>query len=429
MGASETVRDLRAQRQRAWSEGKALLDETRGQFSAEQQAKWQRINAHLNELDIAIDNTIDAVNRENEAAVIRSIHPELDDRFHRPAFGASESDRLRAFAQRGGPSEYEVNLAPAFAERQMIRSGADARELRALYSDTGSVGSAVPTSMSRTLVEYLEASSALMKMPTTKLNTASGEPIRIPKITAHTIGTQVSGMGTTIGGTDPAFIFVELSAFKYGALVQVANEVITDAGVDMAEFLGRDIGRAVGRVLSTDLVLGTGSGEPLGVVAALTGSGTIATGGSLINPTVEKLLDLVYSVNAEYRSDPSCSWLMNDSTAGTIRKLRDGAGGSTGALLWTPSQVTGLLERTPDTLFSYPVYTDFNVAALGSASKSIVFGAFNSYFIRTVGNFVVERDDSLGFASDTAYYRGKWRVDADLVDTTGALNLLTQRVA
>jgi HK97 family phage major capsid protein len=162
-------------------------------------------------------------------------------------------------------------------------------------------------------------------------------------------------------------------------------------------------------------------------MTAIVGSGTIATGGSLITPTVEKLIDLQYSVNDEYRSSPDAAWLMNDSTAGTLRKLRDGAGGTIGAFLWQPSLTNGIINGQPDRLLDKPVYTDPNVAAAGSNNKTVAFGDMSAYYVRTVGNPVIERDDSRYFDTDEIGFRGKWRVDGDLLDTT-AVNVLKQSV-
>ena len=119
---------------------------------------------------------------------------------------------------------------------------------------------------------------------------------------------------------------------------------------------------------------------------------------------------------------------MNDSTAGTLRKLRDGAGGTVGAFLWDASLTNGLANGVPDRFLGKPVYTDSNVAAQGSDAKSIAFGAFSAYYIRNVGNPVVESDASRYFDTDEIGFRAKIRTDADLIDTT-ALNALHQAVS
>lgn len=128
----------------------------------------------------------------------------------------------------------------------------------------------------------------------------------------------------------------------------------------------------------------------------------------MIAPTVEKYLDLVYGINDNARQ--GAVWLMKDSTAGSTRKLRDGAGGTVGAFLWDPSLSNGLQNGHPDRFLGKPVYTDVNCAAQGSNAIVATFLDPTEYVIRSVGEVSVDRDDSVYFATDELAYRGKWRV-------------------
>jgi len=104
--------------------------------------------------------------------------------------------------------------------------------------------------------------------------------------------------------------------------------------------------------------------------------------------------------------DNGGAWLMKDSEAAVIRKLRDGAGGTVGQFLWQPSLIAG----QPSTFLGYPVYTDVNCAAAGSGSIVATFGDFSQYALRTVGNPIIERSDDFLFSTDAAAFRGKWSV-------------------
>jgi len=426
--------DLRAEvikinedRLRAWEEGKRLLEDTRGEFNAEQQAQWDRINDHINALDARSLVLTASERRDAEAAAIREANLSVFGEVRVAAAEKTEHQILRDFLSNRFAEPLSFDMGRAAQERRYMREGMEAREARALAWDTGSVGSAVPTTTASTLYGYLEASIAGFRMPTTKMNTAGGETMYFPTVAAHAIGTQVSGQGTTLAGTDPTFSRTQLDAYKYGQLVRVANEVIADSGIDIIGFVARDVARALGRVIDTDLVTGSGTGKPKGMIPAYTTAGSITTGGSLITPTVEKLIDLVYSVNDEYRSSGSAGWLMRDSSAGVIRKLRDGAGGTVGALLWDPSLTNGIQGGQPDRLLGYPVYTDPNVASMASNARIMAFGDWSSYYVRTVGNLTFERDDSRYFDTDEVGFRGKWRVDGDTVDNT-AVNIINQNV-
>ncbi len=421
---------LNETRARVFNELKAVLDDTAGrERNEEEKAVIARLDARIDELDAEVREYVARATRENEAAELREAQARVFGEAPK-ASATAAVDELRAFIDaslRGDKVSMEIDLRGARRERELLRQGASAEELRVLAWDTGSSGSLVPTTLARTLYEYMEASNGIWMAPTTRINTTSGEQLEFPRLAAHAIGTQVSGQGTALAGTDPTFAKMTLNAFKYGQLVVVASEVVQDSGIDIASFLGRDLGRGLGRVIATDLVVGTGTNEPNGIMTAIVGSGTIATGGSLITPTVEKLIDLQYSVNDSYRSDPSCAWLMNDSTAGTIRKLRDGAGGTIGAFLWEPSLTSGIINGTPDRLLGKPVYVDSNVAAAGSNAKTVAFGAMNAYYVRSVGNPILESDNSRYFDTDQIGYRVKTRVDGDLIDSA-AVNILKQSV-
>jgi HK97 family phage major capsid protein len=118
---------------------------------------------------------------------------------------------------------------------------------------------------------------------------------------------------------------------------------------------------------------------------------------------------------------------MADSSAGTIRKLRDGAGGTIGAVLWEPSLTNGLVNGQPDRLLGFPVFTDANVAAAGSNARTLAFGDMSAYYVRQVGNPVIESDPSFGFDKDLTTFRAKWRVDGDLIDVD-AVTVVLQNV-
>lgn len=427
---------LNEQRLNVFNQLQAKLDETEGRERSEEENQViARMDADIDRLDAEIREFVVRETREREAAELREAQNRV---FGEPANngrGTPDPDQFFRDFLRGAatgdptaPRYIEVDLRGAMRERELLRQGASAEEIRALAWDTGSSASLVPTTLSRTLYEYMEASNALFRGPTTKVNTSTGEQLEFPKLASHAIATQVAAQGTTLAGTDPTFGKMTLNAYKYGELVKVYNEVLQDPVVDVAMFLGRDIGRALGRITATAFVTGSGSGAPNGLMTALGGSGTIATGGTLITPTVEKLIDLQYSVVDEYRMRPSCAWLMNDSTAGTIRKLRDGAGGTVGAFIWEPSLTNGIQNGQPDRLLGKPVYTDSNVAAQGSANKTIAFGDMSAFYIRHVGNPVIESDSSVGFDSDETHFRGKWRVDSDLIDSN-AINVIRQSVS
>lgn len=433
MGAQEHVQMLREMRNRVWEESKRWLESIHAEkrdMSSEEEQQWNRYSQRLDALEGEIRGIGTREQFESEAATIYEATGRAlgsDNAIAVREKAAVES--LRAWAMDKNSGDLEVDVRAVARERDLARMGAGPDEIRALAWDTGSIASAVPTTMARSLYQYMTAPVALLNMPTYKFETSTGEQMKFPRQNAHSIATQVSGQGTTLAGTDPTYASMTLDAFKYGELIIVASEAITDPVFDVASHIGSQIGRALGQIISTAYAVGTGSGQPQGVMGAVSGAGTVATGGSLIGPTYEKLIDLVYSVNGSYRSSADeCGFLFRDLTVANIRKIRDGAGGTTGAFIWDVSQTRpGIQGAEPGNLLGYPVWTDPNVASMASNAVIGAFGWWPAFYIRTVGGVSIKRSDERYFDTDQVGFRGTVRTDSDLIDAN-AVNILKQSV-
>jgi len=418
---------LNEDRARVVEQLRSELDYTAGrERTAEESQKIARLDARIDEIDAEVRQFVARETREQEAAALRqqtlSVFGEArtahNDKVHGDAFRQWLTHRT---------GDFEIDIQRAMKERQMLRAGASPEEIRALAWDATSGSLVVPTTMARSLFDLLEANIAAFRIGATVMNTSTGENMQLPRLQTHSIGTQVSGQGTTIAGTDPVMNRVNLNTYKFGQLVRVSNELVSDAAFDISSWLGGDLGYALGRVVDADLVVGTGTNEPTGMTI-LAGAGTnapIKTGGSLIAPTVEKFIDLQYSVADSVRQRGS--FLMHDSVAGSIRKLRDGAGGTIGAFLWEPSLTSGLQNGQPDRFLGSPVFSDVNCAQAGSNAILATYGDFSEYVIRTVGNPVIESDASRYFDTDETGFRGKWRVGGNHRQVS-YLNTLVQNV-
>jgi HK97 family phage major capsid protein len=423
------VEALNAERLNVVEQLRAELDATAGrERSVEEQTKIDRMDARIDEIDAEVREFVAREVREREAGELREQTLSVFGEANVTKRDNNAQDEFRAWLS-GDSSvkEFEVDIQRVIRERELLRQGASPEEIRALAWDATSGSLVVPTTMARSLYDILEEGITGFQVGASIMNTSTGENMQLPRLVTHSIGTQVSGQGTTLAGSDPVMGRVDLNVFKYGQLVRVSSELVDDAAFGIESFLGQDLGYALSRVIDTDLVVGTGTGEPTGMTR-LAGAGTnapVKTGGSLIAPTVEKFIDTQYSINDAYRRN--AAWLMKDSTAGTIRKLRDGAGGTVGAFLWEPSLTSGLKDGTPDRFLGSPVYTDTNCAAQGSNAIVATYGDFSQYAIRTVGNPTVERDNSRYFDTDEVGFRGKWRVGGNHRQVS-ALNTLVQNV-
>jgi HK97 family phage major capsid protein len=404
----ELLKRLMEERGRHIAAMRSVVDSAEAEkreMTAEESESFTRANSEIDAVDARIDEVKRAIEREaahDEAragleAIVRPRDPQAEAR----EAGARD---VRAFLRGEAGRSFELRATGPGAFR----------EARALVSNTaGAGGNTVQTSFyNRLMAHLIEVSGVLMASPTV-LNTDSGEPLQIPKTTAHSTATLVA-QGATIPTSEPAFGQVTLGSYKYGELMQVARELIDDTSVDLEGYLAMQAGRATGNAFGGHAITGTGTGQPTGLI---TGATVGVTGGTGVAGgfTSDNLIDLYFSVIAPYRNSPSCAWLMKDSTLATVRKFK----GSDGQYIWQPSYQVG----APDTILGKPVFTDPFVPGVALNAKSVVFGDMSQYFVRMVNGVRFERSDDFAFNSDLVTYRCLLRADGVLVDLTGAVKV------
>ncbi|MGC5330990.1 phage major capsid protein [Micromonospora sp. DT62] len=408
---SEIANRLRERRNNVWEQAKGLADRVADEnrnFTGEEQRQWDELNAELDGIDSRIKSVIEGEKRaqdtEAEFARFRGEPKRQESR-------GQESAELRSVLLG------EVGAARTYTVRP--EGQVDYRDL--LKGTAASGGNTVPTSFYHRLMVHAVESSGVLQAGPFILNTSSGENLEIPKTTAHSTATLV-GEAAAIPESDPTFGKVTLGAYKYGLLLQVSRELASDTGVDLEGYLAKQAGQALGRKFGEHLVSGTGTNQPRGLMTdatvGVTGPTGTATGFGTQNTVGQGgdlLIDLYHSVISPYRASPSCGWLMRDSTAAALRKLKN----SQGDYIWQPSLVAG----QPDTILGKPVFIDPNMPAVGAGNKSILFGDLSAYFVRLVGGVEFVRSDEYAFNTDMITYRAIMRGDAALVDLTGAVKV------
>ena len=386
---SDYIRQQAEARAKAWEEAKALLDSAAAEkrdLSAEENQTYDRIMADLDQRSLVIETMNAQAERENRAA-----------------------EAMKGFEAQVKPAVVSV---PEINEAELIRSLARG-EIRSHSFEKrdvtkGSTGAPVPTSFYDQVIMLARHVGPMLETSTI-LNTAGGENLQIPSLSAYSVGT-VSSEAAAIGESDPAFnAFKTLGAYKYSFLTQISREMVEDAGVDILGFLAQQTGNALGYAVNGALTTGTGTTQPTGIVTA---AGSGITGGTGVTGafTADNLIDLVYSVDTAGRTLPGTGWQMNAQAIAAVRKLKDSAG----QYLFSPS----LSADARDLLLGYPIFENPAMAAPATSAKSVIFGHLPSYFARTVGGLRLDRSDDYAFQNDLITFRATMRVDGNLIQTS-----------
>lgn len=235
-----------------------------------------------------------------------------------------------------------------------------------------------------------------------RINTASGEDLTIPTLTAYSTAT-LKAAGSAIDESEPTYSSITLGAYKYGLLIPVASELITDSGFDISAHLAEQAGNGLGFAVNAALTTGTGTNQPNGVVTAA-GSGIVGGTGVAGGFTADNLIDLQYTLDGAARRLPGVAYMAAGATIGAMRKLKDNAG----------QYLYQVNVGQPDTFAGYSVIENPALAAIGTGAKSVLFGHMPSYKVRVAGGIQVATSTDYAFNQDVTTFRVMMRVDGDL---------------
>tara|TARA_Y100000592_G_C5455262_1_gene311042 strand:+ start:453 stop:1634 length:1182 start_codon:yes stop_codon:yes gene_type:complete len=390
--SNSIVEKLSDERNNLWEQMKELNDREINEersLDATEKEQWDKMNDRMSEIDARVQElaSVEEANKkaEESRAIFETASAPVIEEEKEEAL--SDSEILRAMAQ-GEVRSHE------FEKRDLT---------------VANDGGLVPQGFADQIIAKLDENATVRQFATV-INTAGGEDIKFPTITALSSASLVTE-GNAIGESDPTSGSITLGAFKYAYLVQVSSELLADEGVDIEGFLANDAGRALGNGAGADFVGGNGSSKPHGVVDKASAGVTCASATAI---TTDEVIDLYYSVTAPYRQNGA--WLMNDATVKAIRQLKD----SNNQYLWQPS----LQLTAPDNLLGSPIATDPNVETIATAKKVMAFGDMSKYYIREAGGIQVDRSVDFAFANDLVTFRFIYRADGDLMDSNAVKRMV-----
>jgi HK97 family phage major capsid protein len=321
-----------------------------------------------------------------------------------------------SFASLAGKPKERQDAAPGtdLELRDWMRGkGARHYELETRDLTTSSTG-VIDTGFRAQLWEYLVQVSGILNAGVDTLETASGETIKLPRVTAYSTVASTTE-ASAITESDATLSSVNSTVVKVGFVTQLSSELVADSGVDLPAMLARNAGRDMGNAIGAAAVTAAVAAAAAGATTGTGYPGTLGTQ-STAGQGFDWLITLFHSVIFPYRNRPSCSWLMSDVTAAAVRKVKS----STGDYAWQPSLTVG----DPDTILGKPVYIDYNVADIAISVKPILFGDFSSLVTRIAGGFRFERSDEFAFNADLVTYRALVRHGTVSIDANAIKSLV-----
>ena len=390
-----TLNEIRQKRAEHWEMMKNFLDsheQKNGTLNADDTATYENYEAEMQRYDEAVKRAENAQARETA----------LNKPANKPLVGDVGGEAKDGRAS----DEYKTNFM------NYIRTKGATNALQEGVSADG--GYLVPVEFERVLYEVRDSVDPIFELAG-RISLGALEK-NVPYIASEGAAALIAE-GGAYSDTDDHFGNVLFHAYKFGRIIKVTDELISDSVFDIYTYAARSLGRSIGKGEAPYLWTGTGTNQPQGVLtAADLGVTTNATNAI----TADEVIDLYYSLKDEYRRD--ATWAMNESTVKAIRKLK---ATGTGEYLWAPG-----FNSAPDTILGRPLRTSANIPAIAADTKIMAFGDFSSgYKIADRQGFEFKILDQLYAANGQIGFRGAARMDGKGVLAGEAIKVLKTKAS
>jgi HK97 family phage major capsid protein len=267
------------------------------------------------------------------------------------------------------------------------------------------------------LEEAMKAFGGIRQVATT-MRTATGAQMNFPTADATAETGAIVGQNAAVGLGETTFGNLTMDVYKYTSnRIALPWELVQDSFIDIEAYVQGLLAVRLGRITSTHFTTGTGTGQPHGIVTGAT-VGKTGTSGQTLTVTYDDLVDLEHSVDPAYRSMPGVGFMMNDLSLRNVRKLKD----TQNRPIFVPGYEQGNPGGAPDRLLGRPIYISQEMAVMAANARSILFGQFSKYIIRSVMDLTLFRmTDSAFTLNGQVGFVAFTRTGGRLIDVGGAV--------
>ena len=374
------ILDLMEKRKEAWEGAKAFVESKKdkdGILSAEDAQTYDEMEAKVKAYSAEIGRL-----QEME---------EMDKELSKPMTNAivTRPMKMDEKPEKKGRARDEYKNAMLNALRSNFKRVEDILQ-EGVDADGGYL---VPEEYDSRLIETLKEENIIRSLATTistsgqhKINVAASDP-----------AAAWIDEGGALNFGDSKFAQVLLDAHKLHVAIKVTEELLYDSAFNLENYILSSFGQALANAEEDAFLNGDGTGKPTGIFHK-------TNGGIFLKdiPAIKSddMIDLIHALKRPYRKN--ASFIMNDKTVSSIRKLKD----NNGAYIWQPSYQ----QNEPDRILGYPVYT-----SAFAPENAIAFGDYRYYNIGDRGTRSFKELTELFAGNGMIGFVAKERVDGKLV--------------
>lgn len=395
------VIELKQQEEKLISDMRSAVDEIKDNApDAEQKAKLDKFDSNISSLRSLIKANEEIESAEaRQAAKLKKHEEVLTTEITNEQERAISSKAFEGFVRGWGLEKLNAE------ERGVYNQAIE----RAQAKGTDSAGGYLtPEHWSSQVIERMVAFGGMLENSYI-MQTSDGNTTHLPTTDDTANVASIIAENASASDTDITFGEKTIGSFEYTTgFFKVPRMLLRDSLVDIPSLIAKNSSTRFGRGLNAHFTNGTGSGQPEGLITGLvaaSGTTTIASGTEV---TTDELINLIFSLDAAYRKN--AKFMMNDTTLGYIRKLKDGQGN----YLWQMGDVS---KGVPSTFQGYQIAENYSMDSLGLSNVPVVFGDISeAYTVRRVGSIVLKRTEELFLATNQVGFISYGAFDGKLVN-------------
>lgn len=243
-----------------------------------------------------------------------------------------------------------------------------AAEMKSLSLSPDTLGGYLaPTEYVREIIKGVVEVTPFRAVARTRQTTQKA--IQLPRRTGTFSAQWVQEQGTRSETTGLTYGMDEIPTHEMFALVDITNQMLEDAAFNMESEVRAEATEQFAKAEGAAFLSGSGVGRPFGFL----NNASIATvnSGAAAALTADGLLSVYYGIKTDYAR--AAVWMMNRSTIGQIRRLKDGDG----EYLWAP----GLAGGVPNTINGATYVEAADMPDVGASAKPVAFGDFRRGYV------------------------------------------------
>lgn len=392
------------------------------EWKPEHQTAYDAAMAEIGDIDAQIKRHNDAMNAIG-ASIVDGGGISDDDRNQFTRTPGAHSNQQENRALRAYLAGGMANMVQEDVQRMRARQVGDiANAMRlpqaAMSTTTPAEGGyTVATEYFRQLTEAMKAFGGIRAVANI-IQTGTGAQLNFPTADATSEEGEIVGQNAAVTLGETSFGNTSLDVYKYSSKkIAVPFELIQDSMFDIEGYINNLLALRIGRITAKHMTIGTGTGQPCGIVTAAA-AGKIGATGQTTTVTYDDLVDLEHSVDPIYRSTPGVGFMMHDDTLKAVRKVKD----QDGRPVFVPGYESSNPGGAPDRLLGRPIYISQEMDKMAASKKSILFGDYKRYIIREVMDLTLFRmADSNFILNGQIGFVAFNRQGGNLVDVGGAV--------